>query len=253
MSLAGSFLHEGVARAYRHRPPYPTRLFDALEALIVDRPRDVLDLGAGDGALARPLAARVDKVDAVEISPAMVAEGRNRPGGGRSNLTWHVGAAETVALQGPYALVTAGQCLHWMDCATLLRQVDGLLTRHAMLAIVDQRHHELPWRDELSRVIARYSRNPDYDPDFSLPDELARLGLFDMHGTLETSPAEFRQTVEEHIEQLHSTASLARELMSPDEAAAFAAEVTAVLKGHARDGELTMQTAATLTWGKPRR
>ena len=115
MSLAGSFLHEGVARAYRHRPPYPPELFGALEALIVDTPRHVLDLGAGDGALARPLAAQVDKVDAVEISPAMVAEGRRRPGGDRANLTWHVEAAETVTLQGPYALVTAGQSLHWMD------------------------------------------------------------------------------------------------------------------------------------------
>src|SRR5918998_866070 len=115
MSLAGSFLHEGVARAYRHRPPYPPALFDALEALIVDAPRHVLDLGAGEGALARPLAERVDKVDAVEISPAMVAEGRARPGGDHPHLAGHVAAGESFALQGPYALVTAGQSLHWMD------------------------------------------------------------------------------------------------------------------------------------------
>ena len=253
MSLAGSFLHEGVARAYRHRPPYPPALFDALEALIVDRPRHVLDLGAGDGAIARPLAARVDKVDAVEISPAMVAEGRQRPGGDRANLTWHVEAAETVARQGPYALVTAGQCLHWMDWRPTLERVKGVLTRHAMLALVDMRYHELPWRAELTEVIARYSRNPDYNPQFVLSDELARQGLFDMHGTLETPPAEFRQTVDDYIEQFHSTASLARELMPPEEAATFAADIVAVVNSHAREGELTMQTVVTLTWGKPRR
>jgi ubiquinone/menaquinone biosynthesis C-methylase UbiE len=253
MSLAGSFLHEGVARAYRHRPPYPPALFDALEALIVERPRRVLDLGAGDGALARPLAQRVDQVDAVEISPAMVAVGRQRPGGGHPNLTWHVEAAETLALQGPYALVTAGQSLHWMDWRPTLDRVNGLLSRHAMLALVDQSHHRVPWRDGLIEVIVKYSRNPDYKPDFVLADELARQGLFDMYGTLLTPPAEFGQTVDEYIEQFHSTASLARELMTPEEAAGFANDIAAVVQPHARDGVLTMQTVATLTWGKPRR
>jgi trans-aconitate methyltransferase len=252
MSLAGSFLHEGVARAYRHRPPYPPTLFDALEALIVDSPRHVLDLGAGEGSLARPLAARVDKVDAVEISPAMVAEGRQRPGGDRANLTWHVDAAETFARQGPYALVTAGQSMHWMDWRLTLERVRGVLTSNAMLALVDMRYHGLPWRDELTEVIAKYSRNTDYDPGFVLSEALASQGLFDMHGKLETLPSEFRQSVDDYVEQFHSTASLARELMPPDEASAFAAEIAAVVNRHAHDGELTMRTVTTLTWGKPR-
>ena len=56
--LAAAFGHGGVAGAYRHRPPYPPEVFDILERIITDRPRRVLDLGAGEGALARPLAAR---------------------------------------------------------------------------------------------------------------------------------------------------------------------------------------------------
>src|SRR6201997_46993 len=58
VSLAAAFGHPGVARAYRHRPPYPDEVFDLLEGLITDRPRTVLDIGAGEGALARPLARR---------------------------------------------------------------------------------------------------------------------------------------------------------------------------------------------------
>ena len=68
----------------------------------------MLDIGAGEGALARPLADRVDHVDAVDISAAMVRAGRLRPGGTRPNLRWIVGAAGTAPLDGPYALVTAG-------------------------------------------------------------------------------------------------------------------------------------------------
>jgi hypothetical protein len=47
--LAGTFAHPGVVAAYRHRPPYPEEVFTILEGLIADRPRGVLDLGAGEG------------------------------------------------------------------------------------------------------------------------------------------------------------------------------------------------------------
>ena len=45
--LAATFRHPGVAGAYRHRPPYPAEVFDILERIITDRPRRVLDIGAG--------------------------------------------------------------------------------------------------------------------------------------------------------------------------------------------------------------
>jgi predicted TPR repeat methyltransferase len=82
--LAAAFSHAGVADAYQHRPPYPAEVFDVLQGLIAGRPRTVLDIGAGEGALARPLAALADHVDAVDISAAMVEAGRRRPGGAGS-------------------------------------------------------------------------------------------------------------------------------------------------------------------------
>ena len=85
--LAAVFGQPGVADAYQHRPPYPDEVFDLLERLIADRPRAVLDIGAGEGALARPLASRVDHVDAVDASAAMIEAGRRRPGGRRGTCT----------------------------------------------------------------------------------------------------------------------------------------------------------------------
>ena len=41
----------------------------------------VLDAGCGPGDLARPLAPLVGRVDAVDLSPRMIAEGRSREGG----------------------------------------------------------------------------------------------------------------------------------------------------------------------------
>ena len=59
--LAQAFTYPGVATAYQHRPPYPDQVFSLLTGLITDEPRTVLDLGAGEGALARPRAALVDR------------------------------------------------------------------------------------------------------------------------------------------------------------------------------------------------
>jgi SAM-dependent methyltransferase len=240
-----------VAAAYRHRPPYPVRVFDLLETLIIDKPRNVLDIGAGEGALARPLSARVDRLDAVEISQEMVTAGRQRPGGTRPNLTWIVAPAETAPLTGPYALVTAGASLHWMTWHETLPRIARLMTPGAMLAIVDQSYHKLEWQDDLRDIIVKHSRNPGYDPEFSLPDELQRLGLFEIHGQHEVAPVAFQQATPDYVEQFHSTASLARELMPPAEATTFDGEIMDIVRTHETHGMLRMEITATLVWGLP--
>jgi SAM-dependent methyltransferase len=250
-ALAAAFGYPGVADAYRHRPPYPPEVFGILEQIITDRPRRVLDLGAGEGALARPLAARVDHVDALDISAAMVEAGRRRPGGGRPNLRWIVGAAETAGLGGPYALVTAGASLHWMSWSPVLARVAGAMTRRAFLAIVEHGHHDLPWRAELAKLIARHSRSPGYDPGFSLADALAAEGLLQVTGRATTVPVLFRQPVDDYVEYLHSTASLAREWMSAAESAAFDQAVTDIVAPFAVGGLLDLAVVAQLAWGRP--
>jgi ubiquinone/menaquinone biosynthesis C-methylase UbiE len=249
--LAAVFGHPGVADAYQHRPPYPPEVFDILERIITGRPRRVLDLGAGEGALARPLAARVDHVDALDISAAMVEAGRRRPGGGRPNLRWIVGAAESAELGGPYALVTAGASLHWMSWATTLARLAAAMGDHAVLAIVEHGHHDLPWRAELGEVIARHSRSSRHDPSFWLPDALSAQGLLEITGRATTAPVSFRQPVPSHVEQLHSTASLAREWMSAEESAAFDRAVTGIVAPYAVGGVLDTAVVAHLAWGRP--
>ena len=252
-SLAASFHHPGVATAYAYRPPYPAEVFDILDTLIVGTPRVVLDIGAGDGALARPLAERVDWVDAVEVSEAMIEAGRRRPGGRRPNLVWLHDTAENMPAGGSYGLVTAGASLHWMSWEVALDRIARALAPGAVLAIVDQRYHRLDWHDNLVDVIVRYSRNPAYDPDFSLPDELERRGLLDIRGRRETAPTRLVQPIREYVEQFHSTASLARELMSPHEAARFDREVESLVRGYeADDGTLSMQITASIIWGRLR-
>ena len=245
------FSNPGVADAYRHRPPYPAEVFDILERLITDRPRRVLDIGAGEGALARPLASRVDHVDALDVSAAMIEAGRGRPGGRRPNLSWITGAAETARLGGPYALVTAGASLHWMSWPQTLARLVPVMTGRAVLAIVDHGPRDLPWHAELEQVIARYSRSPGYNKTFSVTGELAGRGLLNVTGRATTAPVRFRQPVPDFVEQFHSTSSLAREGMPAEEAAAFDRAVTDLVRPYSAGGVLEMTVVADLVWGTP--
>jgi ubiquinone/menaquinone biosynthesis C-methylase UbiE len=249
--LAAMFTNPGVADAYRHRPPYPAEVFDILERLITDRPRRVLDIGAGEGALARPLASRVDHVDALDVSAAMIEAGRGRPGGRQPNLSWIVGAAETARLGGPYALITAGASLHWMSWPQTLARLVPVMTGRAVLAIVDHGPRDLPWHADLEQIIARYSRSSGYNMTFSLTGELAERGLLTVTGRATTAPVRFRQRAEDFVEQFHSTSSLAREGMPAEEAAAFDRAVTDLVRPYSAGGVLEMTVVADLVWGTP--
>lgn len=250
--LAGVFANHGVAAAYEYRPPYPPGVFDVLEQLITDEPPVVLDIGAGDGAIARPLASRVARVDAVDISAAMIDAGRLRPGGRQASLRWILGAIEAAELGGPYALVTAGASLHWMPWAETLDRLARVMTPHAQLAIIEHGPRDVPWQDELVTVIKRHSRNPDYDPRFSMVEALQERGLFEVTGRADSSPMLFRQHIGDYVEQFHSTATLAREHMSVREARDFDLAVARVARPWAHDDTLELKVVANLTWGRPK-
>src|SRR5216683_5484384 len=102
---AEAFKDQQVVKAYRFRPPYPEEVFAILLTLLNDEPRPILDVGAGDGDLARPLVGRGAQVDAVDCSPQMIAQGKHLPQGNHPHLNWIEGNIEDVPLTPPYALI----------------------------------------------------------------------------------------------------------------------------------------------------
>src|SRR5439155_2186722 len=107
MSLGEVFADGTVVRAYRSRPPYPDAVFNLLQGRLV-APRTVLDVGAGTGALARKMTAFAERSDAVEPSAAMIAEGRDRPGGSDRRIRWIAPRAEEAPLDPPAGLTGCG-------------------------------------------------------------------------------------------------------------------------------------------------
>src|SRR5262249_53870919 len=154
----------------------------------------VLDVGTGTGEIARGLAPRVERVDAVDPSPGMIATGRAMPGGDHPNLTWLEGYAEDAPIRPPYALITAGQSLHWLDWPVVMPRFRDALTLRGVLAVVEQREASHPWDAAVLEEIQRYSTNLKYQP-YDLIEELETRGLFRPLGRRETTPVVYSRDV----------------------------------------------------------
>jgi SAM-dependent methyltransferase len=102
----------------------------------------VLDVGCGAGALARELAGRVDRVDAVDRDPAMVALARlHAP----ANLEVVEGDALTVDLPADgYDAVLSVSSLHHLPLQPALERMAGWLRPGGVLAAVALPRTDLP-------------------------------------------------------------------------------------------------------------
>jgi SAM-dependent methyltransferase len=235
-----------VADAYLHRPPYPPEAIELLVRLVRDRPRNVLDVGCGPGDLARRLAPYVDRVDAVDPSAAMLAVGRrltNNP-----NVHWQHDRAETATLTPPYALITAGESLHWMDWPVVLARFASVLTPHGVLAIVEREWDGPPaLRERLRPIFARYSTIRDYRP-LDVVSEIERRGLFTRMGERRCGPQAWRPTVAEYLEARHSQRGFHRANQHADHEA-FDDAIRQALQPRGDRLELTVE--ARVVWGRP--
>jgi SAM-dependent methyltransferase len=249
---AAAFQDRGVAEAYQHRTTYPPDVFPIVAELIVDAPRVVLDVGAGTGDVARNLVSYVDRIDAVDFSREMIDEGRRLPHGDDPRLTWIYGRAEDAPLWPPYALITAGQSLHWMDWNIVLPRFHDVLTPHGVLALVSAEERPAPWGEAVGRSIRRFSTNQDYEP-FDMLAELERRGLWEQRGERRTEPITIVRSVDDYIASFHAMSSLSRRRMGLEQAAAFDEEIRAAIMPFAVEGRVQLEVEGAVVWGRPLR
>ena len=247
---AAVFADDDVVRAYRRRPPYPQETVDLLAGLAGGGA--VLDAGCGTGELARRLAPSVERVDAVDVSAPMLADGRLLPGGDAANLRWILGPIEEAPLGAPYALATAGDSVHWFDWELAMPRLAGVLGDAGPLAVVSRE-----WlRDEVAaerlRAVYRdHSWNADYAP-LDPVEELERRGLFVREGEAVSAPARWRPTLAEIIDWHFSMSGFARSRLA--EPSRFAREVRAAIEGTLTlvNGRYELDVVGTVIWGRPR-
>jgi SAM-dependent methyltransferase len=256
--MAAEFDHPDVVAAYSYRPEPPVQTFDILGGLITAEPRVVLDIGCGTGFLARPLVARVDRLDAIDMSPAMIEEGKRLPGGDDPRLRWIVGRVEDVPLDPPYALVTAGDALGSMDWDILLPRLADALTISGLFASVTVEVRltaDDAFRQRRRELMDRYIQTPWRRGNlggFDLSGELQRRGLFREVGRATTDVVPFRQSVDDFVWSYHGRASMLLHRRRPEDAAKFdAALQQLILERIGPEVELSVWT--DIVWGRPLR
>lgn len=248
LKYAEQFKDASIAEAYHHRPPYSDEVIDRLIKLVTDEPRTILDVGCGTGDLARRLVEGVERVDAVDFSQAMLERGKALPGGNHPH--WIYGRVEEIELQPPYALITAGESLHWMEWDVVMPLFQRVLTPHGYLAIIERNTMPNPWNEALSRLIQQFTTNREYSP-YNTVEELEQRHLFQKIGTIHTHPTPFVQSGEDYLQSFHSRNGFSRERMGEEIANAFDNEVREVLSPFLQDGLLTLSIFNNLTWGTP--
>jgi trans-aconitate methyltransferase len=243
------FQHRSIAEAYQHRPPYSSEVFDTLANLMHGTPRRVLDVGSGTGNIARNLVERVESIDAVDFSRAMIEQGKHLPNGNHAHLHWIYGHIEEVVLHPPYALVTAGESLHWMNWSIVLPRFHELLNPEGYLAIVEQETQPDPW-SLLNAIIPHYTTNEGYYP-YNMIEDLEQHKLFRKVEEKKTAPVPFVQSIDDYIESYHSRSGFSRERMSMEQAQAFDEEAKKILLNTYQDGVIELQVVGNIVWGIP--
>jgi len=207
----------------------------------------VLDLGAGEGSLARRLVDRVTGVDAVERSMAMITVGRSLPGG--EAVTWYRDTAESFTAAGPFDLAVAGEAAHWFDLPVVVGRLWEVLRPSAPFVLVDRSSHHTR-TPEVVEVIRKFSRAQDYDPAYDVAEELTARRLWRRLGSFTPPECTFRQSPRDYLASLRSTSSLARALMTDADNDAFDAAVLDTVRPiTGRDGLLALEMTARLVWG----
>jgi ubiquinone/menaquinone biosynthesis C-methylase UbiE len=157
-----------MAEVYDARPGYPDGLVAALGNLAVDASLDhggdaaILDLGAGVGHLALPLAERGLRVTAVEPAVEMLAELRRRAASrGLAISTLHAAAEAMPVPAASQSLVVVADALHFLDAQHAAEEIARVLRPGGALAVVTWSFDDTPFMRGVARAMeAAVPRRP---------------------------------------------------------------------------------------------
>jgi ubiquinone/menaquinone biosynthesis C-methylase UbiE len=239
-----------IVDAYHFRPPYSAEAFDVLLGLVPGRSPSVLDLGCGTGEIARRIAPRSIRVDAVDPAQRMLMKAQSQPGGEADNIKWILGSAEEAPLHGPYDLVIAGASLHWMEWDIVLPRLAAALTSDGYLAILEQHQEPSPWSAQLVDLCHRISTNRHFQP-YNIVEELTTRNLFEVNGNMETQPTTFTQSLPEYIESFHARNGFSRDRLSGPAAAEFDQRLAEMVTPHLTNNQVHLRVLDVITWGRP--
>ncbi|HVV74892.1 MAG TPA: class I SAM-dependent methyltransferase [Mycobacteriales bacterium] len=258
-------LYKGTAEYYdRFRRPYPDALFADLRSRVPIGGRGrLLDVACGTGQITFVLAHDFVETIAIDAEAETVAFAMAKAADrGTRGVHWLVGTAETVAVEGPFELITVGTAFHRLDRQTVARRMRELVCDDGAVALLWSpvpSDGEEPWQEELKRLMIDWlERAPDTERMPSGWQEslaaatdrevLERAG-FAYDGRFEFSRDDI-WTVESLIGFMYSTSILSREALGPA-APAFEADLAQRMSGFTRDGTFVHRTTCSYELVRP--
>ena len=251
----GSFSAAEIVDLYVNRPPYAP---EALNYIIENAPAKtrLLDLGCGEGKIARPLTRYFQDVVAVDPSAKMIALGKTLDQGSAENLSWITATAEDATLEGLFDLVSFASSIHWIEPNRLFSKLAPHLKRDHRLAIVSGDEAFAPpwdrdWQDFLTKWVPITTGLPMGSQEWHTKRD-AYLHHVNLVETQSFVSEPFDQSIDDFIRCQHSRNSFALSKLG-DKTEAFRAEIREILAPHADgNGRLSyrVQTKVNLARAK---
>lgn len=151
---ASAWVFNRMADVYGARPAYPSALVDSLVSLAGGAGAEVLDVGAGIGHLALPLARCGLRVCAIEPAKAMLCELRAAADAQGLSLRTELATAEALPVSSlSVDLVLIADALHFLDAALTGREISRVLAPGGALAIVQCELAATPFMNALLAIM----------------------------------------------------------------------------------------------------
>ncbi|MEO0668127.1 MAG: methyltransferase domain-containing protein [Pseudomonadota bacterium] len=248
-----SFMAAEVADLYGHRPPYAGGAYAFILDNVPVRGR-LLDLGCGEGKIARPMAKYFDQVVAVDPSAHMINLGKSLDNGDAANIHWLCARAEHAALKGRFDLVTFASSIHWMDPGMLFNKLQHhVVPDHLIAIVVGDEPFEPTWAPEFQAFLEKWVPKVTGRPLGSQEWQTSRTRHLDHLNVVlarDFLSDPFEQTIDGFVLCQQSRNTFARSKLGPH-VSDFETELGRLLEGHTNDrGMLSYRVKTQVTLAK---